>query len=224
MKKIIATLLALTSIATMFVGCSSSSDKVNSALPVTYSKLETIDTEYFGETTYEGLSINYDTHVWVEEDLGFGTFTLLKRSISADGGVANISFAYSDSIPSGMTVSQLLSELKSSLGDVSPSGLKVVSSEIKTIDGVEVAYLEHITEISDEVLDSMVEMGVISEEMIEMSGGREVLTSIPATRQVSIGRIIGEKSYTFTGTYYDDSDKQVVIDAVVGILQDLKVN
>lgn len=224
MKKIIATLLALTSIMTMVVGCSSNNNSTNSALPANYSKLNTIDTGSFGETTFDGLKIVYNTHYWVQQDNEFGTFSLLKRDEINSENVTNISFAYPDSIPSGMTINQFLSELTSSIDELAVAGTTVYNDQIMKIGDIEVAYLENTMEITDEFIDSMIELGVFTEEMIELSGGREILTSIAPTKQVSIGRIIGEKAYTFTGTYYDNSSKQDVIDGIVAIMQNLEIN
>lgn len=224
MKKIIASILALTALTSAMVGCSSGKSDVNSALPANYSELKKVDTEYFGETTYDGIKIVYNTHNWVETDLGYNTFTLFKRDEMSGDNVANITFANSDSIPSGMTINQYLSELKSSLGDLSTTGTTIYNEQIMKLDGFEVAYLENTIEITDAMLDSMIELGIFTEEMIELSGGRDVITSIEPTKQVSIGRIVGEKAYTFTGTYYNNDSKQDVIDGIVAILQNIEIN
>lgn len=100
--------------------------------------------------------------------------------------------------------------------------ITIESIEPRLLNGEAVVYAEIVTQITDEMIDLMIEQGVYTEEEIESIGGREVLLAIPPTKQISVTAKQGDYAYTCTGTYYNQEQKQLVLDAmaiVVGTVE-----
>lgn len=100
--------------------------------------------------------------------------------------------------------------------------ITVESIEPRLLNGEAVVYAEIVTQITDEMIDLMIEQGVYTEEQIESIGGREVILAIPPTTQISITAKRDGYLYTCTGTYYEQEQKQEVLDTmaiVIGTLE-----
>ncbi|MBR2329529.1 MAG: hypothetical protein IKA58_06580, partial [Clostridia bacterium] len=92
--------------------------------------------------------------------------------------------------------------------------LTINVAEVHELNGEPVFYLENVTQINDAVIDLMIAEGVLTEEMIEQAGGREVFKAIPPTKSVAIYGIVDGYLTMYTGTYYDDAHKQTLIDTM----------
>lgn len=86
--------------------------------------------------------------------------------------------------------------------------------EARLLNGEPVIYTEMINQITDEALDIAIEQGIYTEAQIEAAGGREALLAIPPTTQVGIYAVKDGYCYVCTGTYYEESQKQVVLDTM----------
>ena len=92
--------------------------------------------------------------------------------------------------------------------------LTINVAELRELHGEPVIYMENITQINDEVIDLLLAEGVLTEEMIAQAGGREVFKEIPPTKSVAIYGVVDGYLTVYTGTYYDDTHKQTLIDAM----------
>lgn len=113
-------------------------------------------------------------------------------------------------------IEDMLSQLED--GALEGFAITVESIEPRLLNGEAVVYAELVTQITDEMIDLMIEEGVYTEEAIENAGGREVLLSIPPTTQISITAKQGGYLYTCTGTYYDQEQKQMVLDTMAIVI------
>ena len=113
-------------------------------------------------------------------------------------------------------VEDMLSQLED--GALEGYDITIESIEPRLLNGEVVVYAEIVTQITDEMIDLMIEQGVYTEEQIENAGGRELLLSIPPTTQISITAKQGGYLYTCTGTYYDHEQKQMVLDTMAIVI------
>lgn len=113
-------------------------------------------------------------------------------------------------------IEDMLSQLEG--GALDGFAITIESIEPRLLNGETVVYAEMVTEITDEMIDLLVEQGIYTEEDIESVGGREVLLAVPPTTQISITAKQGGYLYTCTGTYYDQAQKQMVLDTMAIVI------
>ncbi len=87
-------------------------------------------------------------------------------------------------------------------------------SELRQINGQPVIYTESSLHYTDETIDYALEKGILSQDTLESLGGREFFLNIPPMDQVTICPVIDGYLCVFTGTYFDDVQKQAILDAV----------
>lgn len=97
-------------------------------------------------------------------------------------------------------------------------GINVKVSEVRSLNGNPVVYMEVLTQITDEMIDMMIDSGVYTEEMIEAAGGRETLLAVPPTTQIAIYTAKDGNVFSCTGTYYAEDQKQDVLDTMTILL------
>ncbi len=102
--------------------------------------------------------------------------------------------------------------------------MQVKVAEVRKLGDIEVGYLEVNTKMTDNTIDIMIESGKITEEDIELLGGREALLAIPEAKQIQMGIIVDEDKFlNIVGTYYDDKDREEFLKAMKTIVQTAKV-
>ena len=137
---------------------------------------------------------------------------------TADDGSTSISVAENDTV---------VTQLKPELLQVMLDGLKeqapymvIKESEMRSMEGTPVFYLEDNMSLTQEGLDMMVDTGAWTEETIEAMGGREALLSNNiASDQIQIYQLKNGKIYVYTGNYTDDAQKDMVLDTITVIAQ-----
>lgn len=99
----------------------------------------------------------------------------------------------------------------------------IKESEMRSMEGTPVFYLEDNMSLTQEGLDMMVDTGAWTEETIEAMGGREALLSNNiASDQIQIYQLKNGKIYVYTGNYTDDAQKDMVLDTITVIAQTIK--
>lgn len=101
--------------------------------------------------------------------------------------------------------------------------LTVTTSEMRSFQNAPIYYSEMSVEFTDEVLDRLVESGIWTEEKIEENGGREAYKKIPKTNTIMIYAVIDGYMVTYGGSYYDDAQKKIVLNAINVMLQTTEV-
>ena len=80
-------------------------------------------------------------------------------------------------------------------------------------------YTETVTRFNDEMLDRLLEQGVITQDDVDAAGGRDAILSIPPTDQITLYAVTGAYLYIYTGTYYEESQKADVLEALTVMAQ-----
>ena len=102
------------------------------------------------------------------------------------------------------------------------SGFSIEKIEMKPFDGQPIIYYETKAQLTDDMIDIMIENGSITESDIDAVGGRDALMVIGETDQLGISAIVDGKIVMVTGTYYDNSDD--VMEAMKLLLKTGKVS
>lgn len=174
------------------------------------------------EGSYGGLTADYDADKWQFDNI-LGKFALYDKETYQSGSdsVENVNAGVTGPYDKELTkddMDELMEQLEA-IG--ASSGFKIVSNEMRSLDGKSIIYYESETKLSDELLDLLISEGSITEFQIEALGGREYLTSQPASLQVGMSTVIDGNLVTLTGTYNDDPKD--VIEAMKLIIKTGKV-
>lgn len=111
-------------------------------------------------------------------------------------------------------IEDALEDLQEQFPESYGDSITIESIGVRTINGEKVIYSEVVTKINDEMIDLLIDQGVYTEAQIEASGGREVLLAIPPTTQIAIYAEKDGYVYVCTGTYYEEAQKQMVLDTM----------
>ena len=104
-----------------------------------------------------------------------------------------------------------------------PGYLTLDLMEMRSLNGSPVIYCEATAAFTDEGLDTLLEAGTITEETIESMGGREALLSIPPSHQITMYAVVDSQLIIYTGTYYEDTQKQVVTDTLTVMISTTEI-
>lgn len=218
MKKRIKLLLciALISSALCFFGCGGGD------VPTDYPVMEAIDSSAVQTETANGVGVsaNYDPNVWTFDGSGAsGNYTLYYNVDDNPNGLMNINHAYPDEVANGTSYEKFMGMLENTYTSV--LGAEIVKAEVCMLEGKEIITIEMVSKMTDKMIDLLLEQGTLTEEMIVNYGGREALLEIPPTMQISMTQFVDGQAYTFVGSYYDESQKQICLDGLKLVMQTL---
>lgn len=215
-KNLIAIVVIFAMIAAM-AGCSSK----ESEYPVLEDAKEPAAAE---EASFNGFTGSYDTDKWVFDN-SMGNFAIYDKAIymagNPDGQCPNVNANISQDFEGRLTeddMNSLMDELK----NMGIDGFTVVKNEMRTFNGEPVIYYETKTEITDDMIDLLIENGNMTEADIDAMGGRDRLKEVGETDSIGIAAVIDGKIVIVTGTYYDDSAD--VLEAMKLLLKTGKVS
>ena len=97
--------------------------------------------------------------------------------------------------------------------------IEILNAELRSINGKSVIYTETVTRFNDELLDRLLEQGVITQDDVDAAGGRDAILSIPPTDQITHYAVTGAYLYIYTGTYYEENQKADVLEALTVMAQ-----
>lgn len=227
MSKKIISILLLTFFSISLVGCSKAS---NNSIPTTEQNSSVTEQDLpvmeqvtidFDTATADGeyVKANYPSEEWTYiDDSPLSPFMLSYTNASEN----NININISASQKSPYSLQELAKLFPEQLKESTP-GINVTLSEVKKFGKEELLYVETVTKITDESIDLLIEEGSLTEEMIEQAGGREVLKSTPETKQISFGIQKDGKLVFITGSYFNDSEKEVVLKAMNTLAQTIEI-
>ena len=159
---------------------------------------------------------------WTGYDYTYPLTVMYNPTIDVQGGAVNINV-------------QNITECKLPLDEEALSSFKdaieqnagyadISVFELRTLNDENVIYLEMVTTITDEVIDQLIKNGVFTEDQLNAIGGRDVLKQTPPTNQVSLYAVVNERLCLYTGTYYKEEQKQVILDTINVMISTMEFN
>lgn len=169
-----------------------------------------------GLASNSAMSAQYNADEWYGEDVsGLLTFYYLP-TLDTDN-VANVNAQklsqFDDALDSSMA--QALEKNLSS----NYAFLSVGKTEMKTLNGAPVIYMEGTFSFTDEVIDFMLKDGGWTQEDIDALGGREAILALPETNQSYLYTVKDGWLYLFTGTYYAADQGAAVLECMTVLAQ-----
>lgn len=101
--------------------------------------------------------------------------------------------------------------------------LTVTTSEMRSFQNAPIFYAEMSIEFTDEVIDKLLAQGIWTEEELEAKGGRKAYKSLPKTTTIMIYAETDGYMVAYGGSYYDDAQKKIVLNAINVMLQTTEI-
>lgn len=210
MKKILVGAMTVCLLMCSLVGCGGSEPAEEA---VNYPALELADISNMNLASGENETIRYqfpaDTWAAGENEMG-QPVVLLKETMETENR-ANIAGSNA-----GYYGEKLEEEFCEDIleGMEQEPGYEVISAGFRSYNGEPVYYLESTYQYNDEVIDANLASGEWTEEALASVGGREFFLSIPPVSTVHIHALVDENYVVYAGAYFDEAQKQQVIDAI----------
>lgn len=164
-------------------------------------------------------TFSYVDTLWVAEPEVGNRVALVYTQNTDENQICNISIQLDRAHDKPVT-EQDLQTLTDSMGD-SFSYFTIDRSEMRLVEDTPVILLETTSRFTDEYLDMAIEQGILTEEMIEASGGRELFHAMPPTTQITAIAVCDGLQFTLTGSYYNATQKQDLETQLVLLLNTL---
>lgn len=183
-----------------------------------YPPLEKVDLssmtlETVGNSTF---SVQYPAGKWTGSD-GTSPLIIYYSDTLGTGEAVNINVQQSGTY-SGKFTEKYMNKLTDGITESFPN-IEILRAELRSINGRSVICTETVTRFNDEMLDLLLEQGVLTQADIDNAGGRDVILSIPPTDQITLYAVTGAYLYIYTGTYYEESQKADVLEALTVMAQ-----
>ena len=202
MKRILAAGLMLLALA----GCGTSDNQA-----AEYPAMEPLDISKMELATVENgtAKYQYDADVWTTEGEVVNSLVLYAINVQIAGERKK---ALDEDL-----MNQVLEQLEKN------ASLTVEKCELRSFDGNPVIYMENSFTFNDAVIDQMIENELWTEESLEQAGGRETILAIPDSHSIVVYGILDGNLVIYGGTYYEDAQKQEVLDAINIMLQTTEI-
>lgn len=102
-------------------------------------------------------------------------------------------------------------------------GFSVRDTQLLSFNGRTICRNELAVAYTDEVIDNMLEYGVLTEDELGKIGGREIFLSMPPYESVSVYMVIGDKRITCGGSYFNQEQRDEVMELINIILQTIEL-
>ena len=183
-----------------------------------YPPLEKVDlTSMTLETVSNStFSMQYPADKWTGTD-GTSPLIVYYNDTAESSQAVNINAQQSGTY-SGKFTEKYMNKLVESITESFPN-IEFVKAELRSINGKSVIYTETVSGFSDEMLDLLLEKGVLTQDAIDAAGGREAILAIPPTDQVTLYAVTGAYLYVYTGSYYEESQRADVLEALTVMAQ-----
>lgn len=214
-KYIAAVAAACLALCLLLAGCSVSEED--------YPPLEKVELSALTLETVENdvMSLQYPADAWSAVG-GTAPLIVYYNETANSGQAVNIN-AQQAGTYSGKFTEKYMTSLTESITETYPY-IDIIKAELRSINGKSVIYTETVTQYTDEMLDRFLEQGVVTQEDIDNAGGREALLATPPTDQITL-YTVSDSMYLniYTGTYYEESQKNDVLQTMIVMAQTTSV-
>ncbi len=195
----------------IFAGCGAVNEE--DYPPLEKVDLSSMTLETVGNSTF---SVQYPAGKWIGSD-GTSPLIIYYTDTLDTGEAVNINVQQSGTY-SGKFTEKYMNKLTDGITESFPN-IEILNAELRSINGKSVIYTETVTRFNDEMLDLLLEQGVLTQEDIDGAGGRDAILSIPPTDQITLYAVTGAYLYIYTGTYYEESQKADLLQAMTVMAQ-----
>ena len=153
---------------------------------------------------------------------GTGTFTLGGGILQALESAVGITFELTGNLTlrEASTINGVFKLTESDLRDLKKEMLsadmdfmEAAAAEFRSVDGERVAYLDIVISDMDRYLDAILEAAGLTEADLADMGGRDaLLESMPATSQLMFYFNRGADLYSVSGVYFDEDQKNALLE------------
>lgn len=213
-KHLLVTALVL--LVMSLIGCGSN----NAAAE--YPVIEPVDISAMELAAIDDGALRYQVpaDTWVEGvEVSGNTVALLTETVGAERQVsirAQVVGYYDEPINEGF-MNEAVDMLNQ---DIS---MNVTMTEMRSFLDTPIFYSEMSVEFTDEVIDNLLAEEIWTEEELEAVGGREFYLNIPKTNMIMIHAVIDDNMVTYGGSYFNDSQKQIVLDTINIMIQTTEI-
>jgi len=217
MKRKIAAVLALSLVCVLFLGGCSLFEPDPSTFP-SMDGVE-IDNMTLAEAQNDQIKVSYDTDFWAVQE-NSALITLLSIETMENEFKTNINVQVSSAYegPFKAKDRNALYQTFSSYGYTSFD-----TFELRRLDDEVIIYADMTTKFTEKNIDQMIKKGLLTEEYLEVMGGRDYLLTIPTTYQTMIYTICDGHICVYTGTCYDEEQKAEVLEQILVMIDTTKV-
>lgn len=210
-KKIATSLLSLFLIFSL-VGCGNKAEK---------KEIDAINIDFKVNTVDNGtVKFDYPADEW--EEIEYPSPAVPVMLLPKDAEDMNVNINITKSSDKEASLEKILETIPDLYEKISPN-ITVDLAEIRTINGMEIAYNENSVKFTEENIEKGLKNGVFTEEAIEANGGKEALLNMPEQKQIQMTMDLDDKQVSITGTYLDDSQKEMVLKAMTTMAQTAKL-
>ncbi len=140
-----------------------------------------------------------------------------------DGGRIHLSLGGKVTIFQSHSIDEETAKTIVSQIEAENAGHTIEVQELRSFNGETVFYAELLTEYSDAWLDSLLESGELTEEDLELAGGRDKITAQDPIHQLYLAAVADDTVVFTTGVYTEEEQKDTVLETMLVILSTLNV-
>ena len=164
------------------------------------------------------VQVSYPADAWAFSE-GQTPLTLMYAETDGTDQAVNVNIQAAGAFSGELTEADMdsLTEGLDSMGGY----MSLQTAELRSLNGSPAIYMENVLQFTDEYIDLMLEQGVLDQETVDAMG-RETLLSIPPTTQVMVYAVNNGELFVFVGTYYEEAQKDIVLDMITIMAQTCK--
>lgn len=221
-NKIFSIMLAVLLMMTGAAGCGDNEEKEQGKQDEpAYTAIEAVDPESvtLGSAQNDSVKISFDSTKWHHWEQMQNLGIALTETWEQDYTVSVVTTVITEYSAETITDADR-KQLMDGMGEAG-DWLTCPVSEMRTLNGENVIYIESVMDYTEDYLNYLVENGLYTQEWVDQNGAS--LLNAPDTKQIQIYAVVDGNLVSYIGTYYDDAQKQDVLDAVTIAIQTTEV-
>lgn len=223
-NQIFSLILVLLLMVTVFMGCGNNENKDKEQSKnnkPAYTALEAANPESvtLGTAQNDSVKISFDSAKWHHWEQMQNLGIALTETWEQEYTVSVVTTVISEYTAGKITEADR-KELMDGMGEAG-NWMSIPVSEMRTFNDENVIYMESITSYTEEYMKYIVEAGLYTQEWVDQN--KETLLNAPKTNQIQIYAVVDEHLVSYIGTYYEDTQKQTVIDAITIAIQTTEI-
>ncbi len=173
---------------------------------------------------YNNITAAYDENEWVMDE-SMGMYAIYYMPAMEEDFTPNVNIGDTNEDLKALTP-KIIDEINESQEALlAQNGTNILNAKKMLFNDQLISVLECETKVTDATIDFLIEQGMLTEEMIEMLGGREPLIAASSCRQTLYYAIVDGSLVIVTGSYdIEEVHKDAVLEQMNILLQTMTVN